>query len=436
MDVFEQDKAPNVKNRRLESKRSLFFQKAIASLFNSQQNANAILDSENELQDLPTQSHSQIGRVQLYDLPSEILKIIIYHLYRSKSSIIPLIVCCKYFYKKFSYLIYITKIVHIRDDQRAFFGSSQATCTLRFLDKNQSNVAAVIPILSVKTRASYFASKNLSLNNALLFKILPSMSNLVVLTLDADEPRTLFQSFLHFPPKIQVLKIFINFTKRQISHIDPKIFPKDDLRSFSRLEDLQYFEVECRKYKLVTRHIYPALGSFITNPDLEERRSFEQFFRSKASHLYDRIKLESIRPKVKDLIGRTIFNFLQKNRFNLIKMEFMGIDLSLIFNTNNYRRPFTFDNLRMLFFDNNSRLFMTKWLPMFHQANQTPTRGLYPLLVFYDRLGQRLYYKDTRMTAVEGDNPLEEIADLSTWRYSDKIASAYNILNRKRAISY
>lgn len=430
MDVFEQDKAPKVENKRLQTnKKALFFQKILVnSLLRYRQAAK--FTSKNHIS-------SDEQTVTILDLPPEVFKIIVFFMYRSNHSIVPLVTCCKQLYQRFAYLIYSTKIVHIKDDQRIFSNTeSHALNTLQYLDKNKKNVAAAIPILSVYFRKSYFSSDNLPLSTGLLFNTLPIMSRLVVLTIDADEPILLFKSFCHLPPKIQVLRIYINFTKNQLSRIDPKAFPKDDYEKFSEVQDLEYFEVKSRKYNLVSRHIHPSWGSFSMNPNLEEERAFEHFFTSGLARAYERIKGEGRKSLVKETIGHTIYNFLQKNKSKLIKMEFMGIDLNLIFNIDNFRSPFQFDALRMLFFDNSSRLFLTKWLPTFQQQNMYPTyRTHYPLLVFYDRLGQRIYFKDTRMTTVNGEQIIHN-SEIESWRYSSLIASAYNILNRKRDIKY
>lgn len=378
----------------------------------------------------------ELPKLTLLDLPPEVFRRIIYHLHCSGQSLIPLITSCKQFYDTWAYLIYMTKVVQIDDDTRFRSGrgsssSLKAFNTLNYLKNHKIDVAAHITVLNFKTRTSFFQLDKLPKISKTFFDFLPSMIRLVVLTIDSNEPRTLFQSFCHLPKNLEVFMLRINLTKHQISRINPKLFIETHFNKLSRVKKLEYIEVESTQYELSYKKIHPEFGSFNWNSLMDENLSFGNFFNTKMAHLIDTINLNRNKFLIKERIGELIFNFLQKNRFRFIKIEILNIDLRLIFDQNNFRMPFTFDRLRMLVFDNTSRIFLQDWLSYFQQANQVPgPRGYYPLLVCLDRLGERLYYQHTRLA------DLENLLNIETWLHSNLIRAQYAVLNQQRGIKY
>lgn len=440
------------------------FSRSSSTLIN--QNHNIIDDSTtNSFLVVNDNDNKNIYKHQVYytnilDLPPEIFRIIIYFIYSSGSSIIPIITCCKELYEKYAYLIYMTKVVHLNLDDspskhlfsRSFLGLSNSSSysnkskeTLKYLSNHKNDVTYHIPVLNITSNVSNssflpsnsnstsftssYAINNIPLLAPLLFDTLPSMKNLVVLTIDADNPFILFQSLNHLPPNIQVFRLFIQFTKHQLGHIDQSTI-SIDLNKLSTLSKLESFELESKKFALVSRHIHPELIPFRWNPNLSEQTSFNQFFANKLLKTYNRLMKKSNSLVIKNKIGEIIYYFLQKNQSNLIKIDLTGFDINLIFNSKK-QLPFHFEKLRMLFLDNCSRI-MNQWLPIFQINNQIQTFGnRYPLVVFYDRLGQRIYFRDTKI-----DSENSSVTEIENWKYSDHIATTYALLNRKLKIKY
>lgn len=399
------------------------------------------LASKNELNskrpDVPIFSifNNSSPKITLLDLPAEVFKRIIYFVHCSGHSIIPIITSCKQFYNIWAYLIYMTKVVQINDDTRfrsngSSSSSSKAVNTLNYLKNHKMDVAAHITVLNLRTRTSIFRSDKLPVNSEIFFDVLPSMQRLIVLTIDANEPRTLFQSFCHLPKNLQVFKLKINLTEHQISKINIKIF-KTDITNLSKSKKLEYIEIVSTLYDLSYKRIHPEFGTFDTNNAALEGFIFGDFFNTKMARIIDLIHKKSNKILVKDKIGEVIYNFLQKNRSKLIKIELLAIDLRLIFNIDERRIPFTFDQLRMFVFDNTSRVFLQHWLSYFQQANQVPCyRGMYPLLVCLDRLGERIYFQHTRLS----DFPA--LLHIERWEHSNQMRAKYAFLNQERAIHF
>ncbi|CCH41902.1 hypothetical protein BN7_1441 [Wickerhamomyces ciferrii] len=383
------------------------------------------------------------NQINFLGLPPEILKMIIYHVYLSKSSIIPIVTCCREIYETFAYLIYMTKVVSINNDLRLFKdGGLSAYKTLDFIDRNQSNVATQITVLTMKSTLSHtnIRSENnlLSINSKLFLKLLPKMRNLVVLTIESDEHQLLFQSLCHLPEHLQVLRLYFKLTQRHLSKIDGPILKDDQLKNLSHVKNLQFIDFDFKKTAIDNvQHRHPELGDHELFNNHASHLIIRPVIRSGIGNLINYIKGKDTTSITKSNIGKIFYEFMLKNRHELIKVEFAGIDMNLILSRTSHLFPFNFPKLRMLFFDTITRETLSDWIPMFEEVNKSQTyRNKLPLMVYYDRLSQRIYYKDTRyQNDPESDRP-KDPCDLKNWEYSEQVAAAYAILNQKRNIKY
>lgn len=372
--------------------------------------------------------------ITLVDLPNEILTKIIFYVFAQGYPILPIITSCKSFYSSFIYIIYLSNVIHIEEFchlcARDRFKSSTIHI-LKFLATHKEGITARIPVLNLHSNVStLLINKTDTEFLSYLPLIVPFSYNLVVFNLVLNSTVLLFRVFHILPANLKVLVLRMEMTRLQLAMANLRLMDKD-VEPVTELKNIEYFEISSHNCEIIVDHFHPELGSRAI-PD-RTRGGVRALHDSALTKLYNMVQSKTNETKVKNRMGQLIYNFLSLNRQSLLKVEIIGIDMSLVFNKES-QKPFRLPRVRLISFDNTTSINMHEWIVEFQLENNRPTfRNLNPILLFHDKLAGRLYLKEAARIRSRIDDTMSE---LSLWRFTEMVFDGYHRVHRVRGLEY
>ncbi|KAH3672878.1 hypothetical protein WICPIJ_010007 [Wickerhamomyces pijperi] len=382
--------------------------------------------------------------LNITEFPNELILRILYELYATKTSILHFISTCKTLYRDFEFLLYIvspTKLVEGYSDKSKDIRS--AKFIERLLRDDGAKIMNKLVLLDAAFVSRY--QRTAVLDAGLERLVVRNMierqdvfQKLKILNLRMNS-LPIFHKLMNSLPKTLVS---LTVTLDRISNRDFKgsySALKNSLLPCPRslIEDT-VTKLECftlsfhNSIPVTTRTIHPVLGHYPdTNLTQSEETRNLQNSNSRLIKTYHAIQDQITKSnRCKLLIGCQLNEFLHLNKNSLKKVEMLGIDLNLVFQS---KLPVPcFSKLRLFSFDNTSRASMHCWLSRLQRENQSPTfDDRLPILILFDSMAERLYQKSFGKLKT-----LDSVPEMSLWTFSDEYRSYYAMLNIERGILY
>lgn len=363
--------------------------------------------------------------INIYDLPKEIIGRILNTAFVAGIEISQFIFSCKYFYYNYRHLIYITKDCNIEEHNHLFKKYRNRTKLIDLIESD-TELSKNIYILNIHSNLSSFLNNKKCKILEFLPNNLKDFNNLIVLNISLNSIELILNLFRILPKRLKVLIMRLEIKKVQFLKFNKKLI--NTKKSISYLPELKYFELISHNYDLLFNHIHPEFSRFDYSFLIPEEISFQNNLETMNMKLFEKYKNNTNEFKWKLEFSLILNRFTKINYRNLIKIEILGIDLNLIFNN----ASIFFPNLRLLSFDNTSRINLTKWINEFQQENRFKSyKDKFPLLICHDRAGRRLYYKTADVIRNQ-----EGISEIESWNYESNACKGYIKFNKEFDLEY